>query len=81
MRLSVNKNDMGYSIRWANKAQPYLNGKAISKAIIADEGLFSGDGYIERFKTDEKANVMVDRSKGEIFRETLHGNVNIALIR
>jgi len=62
MRLSVMKNDPGFSRRFAYGAKPFLNGVFVDKVKTADEDR----GEITTHVTDEEGNVCLNEDRTEI---------------
>lgn len=76
MRLSVNKNDPGYSNLekiWDKRSQLFvmLDGEIQARVIVADEE----EGFVEKYMVCEKGLVIVEN--GELLREKLEGKVEI----
>lgn len=76
MRISVQKDDPGYSPLATRRCVPFLNGWPVSFCITADED----KGYVWRYKTNSKGMVIVNAEGTGCEREQLFGVVEIKLI-
>lgn len=73
MRLSVLKDDPGYSPLAVGGAIPYLEGKQVRLVQTADEE----EGYVDRIVEDETGHPLV--KNGDIVTERLYGEVKIKM--
>lgn len=72
MRVSVEKDDPGYTVNTRNVLIA-LNELLIDNVITADDTL----GYIKRYKTDASGNVMLDSTSDDLIVEEVYGKVSI----
>ena len=75
MRMSVRKDDAGYSPH-ARNYRAYLNGKLLDSCFTADEEL--GIAHVNR--TDENGKVLLNKSKTGVLTKMLYGRVEIRKI-
>ncbi|WP_066338323.1 hypothetical protein [Azohydromonas lata] len=75
MRLSTDSKDPAYMQGLCGGVTVFLDGIERTGVFTADE-----EGrHIVIAKRDERGHMAVDREKGEVVRETLHGDVRIEL--
>lgn len=75
MRLSIDPNDPGYTKGLCGGIKVFLDGIERCNVVTADEE----KRLIVVHPLDERGRLQLDREKGEVVRETLHGDVRIEL--
>ena len=76
MRISVEKDDTGYSHSVARDINVLLDGLLVDGCITAD----TNSGYVKRYKKGEDGRFLIDKERQDIVSEEVYGKVEIVPI-